>query len=180
MQEIKHVEGDYFIHRNGKVTKKGKEVKTHKDLVYINGKLQSLLQLFYREFIGSPPSSWLIRRINTKCGHSVDNLISYPKGKDISRVISFCKPLISRLNFFKSYFGIENQFTKLKEELLELTEAIDGGDILKILEEMADVFIISLQIILHAGVNRFINVFMFKMDRTDERIKKGFYQGGEK
>lgn len=73
--------------------------------------------------------------------------------------------------------GLESQIKKLREELMELFEALHEGDTKHILEEMADVIITILQVMFLLGISKLslIRVIFYKLFRTITRIKKGYY-----
>lgn len=91
------------------------------------------------------------------------------------------------------HFGYETQFSKLREELLELVEAIneyenDGSRINHVCEEMADVLIVIEGIVLlsnndgsyYEAIDSLICGHMDKkVSRTLRRIKSGYYEKTE-
>jgi len=80
------------------------------------------------------------------------------------------------------YFGIGNQQRKLEEEVFELQESIikfeNGiGDIKEIITELTDVSIILDQIQEFYAIDdsEICDEYIYKLDRTIERIKEGYY-----
>lgn len=85
--------------------------------------------------------------------------------------------MINKVTQIAEHFGIENQKAKLKEEVGELLEAIDEGEIEHITEEFADVLVVMLGIMVHYGlrVERIYAVMQSKIKRTLYRIETGYY-----
>ena len=85
------------------------------------------------------------------------------------------------------YFGVDNQQTKLLEEVTELEDVINDtkqstlesreDDIRHVTEEIADVMVILRQFQLYYGIsdNDVILTMRSKTDRTLNRIKEGYY-----
>lgn len=73
-----------------------------------------------------------------------------------------------------NYFGVEVQMSKLWEEGNELLEAIDMGTKDELLDEMADVWIISMQHYLNNEKMR--KKVDEKIARTLKRIKENYYE----
>ena len=73
---------------------------------------------------------------------------------------------IKDLRYIFEYFGAENQKQKLIEEAKEYIQDQNK-------DEVADVFIVSLQLYLHSKkVQRAVD---YKIQRTVERIKENYY-----
>lgn len=81
----------------------------------------------------------------------------------------------SDLKKIYAHFGAKTQGEKLKEELLELFEEIKKTpfDDESVMGECADVFIMLYQFALHD--EDFNQKILFKIDRTLDRIKTGYY-----
>ena len=101
------------------------------------------------------------------------------------------KPYLDIIN----HFGYRNQLKKLHEECFEFIEAVDNYedlvsfvpnasshdiDMLRdfVIEEMGDVLILLTQFIARYHIKKYEldNVMDYKMDRTADRIKSGFYK----
>lgn len=101
------------------------------------------------------------------------------------------KPYLDIIN----HFGCRNQLKKLHEECFELIEAVDNYEDLMsfvpsasehdinmlrdfVIEEMGDVLILLTQFIAryHIKQHELDDVMDYKMDRTADRIKNGFYE----
>ena len=77
--------------------------------------------------------------------------------------IESIKPSIEKIC---DHFGFDNQVVKLDEECLEYVESREP-------QEIADVFIVSFQLVLKSDVLR--ELVKQKIDRTLERIENGYY-----
>ena len=101
------------------------------------------------------------------------------------------KPYLDIIN----HFGYRNQLKKLHEECFEFIEAVDNYEDLMclvnnptphdislarefVIEEMGDMLILLTQFIAryHIKKEELDAVMDFKMDRTHDRIKTGFYE----
>lgn len=87
-----------------------------------------------------------------------------------------------KLKKITNYFGIETELMKLSEEIGELQNEcyrmhFIGGSKEHIEDEMADSFVILLQICLHFGLDmdNIIKIVNDKADRTTKRIEEGWY-----
>ena len=74
------------------------------------------------------------------------------------------------------YFGRENQIMKLGEEAVELADAIfkykkDPETFDRVLEELADVYVVGRQILLFSDRGLFDEIVKKKLYRTMERTK---------
>lgn len=93
----------------------------------------------------------------------------------------FSKNVISKLKFIWNHFGKNNQFKKYQEELEEsLVECKKHREKYdeptdEFLGELVDVIIVGLQILL-AYKTRCMRIFLFKLDRTIDRIKEKYYE----
>jgi len=78
-----------------------------------------------------------------------------------------------RIKKILTHFGEENQKKKSIEELYELIEALFSGKREDILNEMADVYVMLTTLeLIYGSCTEQIN---FKLSRTEERIKTGYY-----
>ena len=101
------------------------------------------------------------------------------------------KPYLDIIN----YFGYRNQLKKLHEECFEFIEAVDNYedlvafvkdatphdiDLMRdfVIEEMGDVLIVLTQFIAKYHIKKYeLDAVMdCKMDRTQERVKSGYYK----
>ena len=82
-----------------------------------------------------------------------------------------------KLQIISNYFGLENQKLKLIEESSELIkELAKNNNQEHILEEMSYTLIVLYQYILLTKSNNKINkIIKYKINRTIERIKNGYY-----
>lgn len=90
---------------------------------------------------------------------------------------------MSNFKFITKTFGHDAQFigsnSKLAEEMNELLEAIESGNHEHILDEIADVETLLIQLKLHYGIDNFriAKRIEEKVDRTLKRIESGYYKG---
>lgn len=81
----------------------------------------------------------------------------------------------SKLNKIFNYYGFRKQYHKLIEEMAELIQAIEKEESKdSIIEEMADVQILLMQIRLNLNStdsSKFVKFFNEKIDRQIERIE---------
>jgi hypothetical protein len=167
----------FRLFRNGIVfSPDGKELEDKNKDLYYKYSVKSRQITVYNAFVGEVPEGYKLRRIDTDRGYSVDNIIASVPGNKYASALKFARPYIIKLNWFKEYFTYDYQSkNKIKEETLEFLEAIEEGDPYRMLEEFVDVVIVGLQIVLHVGINIFLDMFNKKMKRTGERIKSGYY-----
>lgn len=87
--------------------------------------------------------------------------------------------LIKRLNAIYKEFGFEKQSDKLSEECIEYFESWNDfdSDHSDKLSEIADVFIISAQLVLNNPT--IMQIVNDKIERTEKRIKEGYYNGSK-
>ena len=84
--------------------------------------------------------------------------------------------------FITKHFGHANQFvggnSKLAEEMGELLEAIQSGDHEHILDELADVETLLIQLRIHYGMDgtKVACKITEKVKRTLDRIESGYYE----
>lgn len=81
----------------------------------------------------------------------------------------------AKLDFIYNHFGKLNQFDKLAEECAEYLRAYHKKDELNMLDEAGDVFNVARGIYNNNEVVR--DSADMKIDRTLERIEKGYYEG---
>ena len=82
--------------------------------------------------------------------------------------------IIEKCNLIYQEFKGFRQLSKLEEECQEFLDVRNRSELL---EETADIFILSFQFYLNnPEVKKIVN---FKLDRTLERIKTGYYKKGE-
>jgi predicted house-cleaning noncanonical NTP pyrophosphatase (MazG superfamily) len=74
--------------------------------------------------------------------------------------------LIESLNRIHGHFGHDNQKVKLIEECEEYLESME-------LQEIADVFVLSAQLVFNN--QDLMDIVEFKIARTIERINSGYY-----
>ena len=75
------------------------------------------------------------------------------------------------------HFGHETQVDKTLEELCELDEALRFGNLNEIIGELADVEIMIEQIKESYGVQSHVDKTIdIKIERTQQRIKDGYYE----
>lgn len=74
--------------------------------------------------------------------------------------------LIEALQKIHDHFGHDNQKVKLLEECEEYLESRE-------LQEIADVFVLSAQLVFNDP--KLMEIVEFKIDRTIERIDNGYY-----
>jgi len=89
------------------------------------------------------------------------------------------KKLYGNLIFILFHFGKEHQMrVKLVEEMEELKYAIDNQTDKQILDELCDVIIMLFQLIIIKEFKTFsiIKGILFKVNRTIDRIKSGWYE----
>ena len=91
------------------------------------------------------------------------------------------KALITRNRAIYNHFGYHTQLFKLQEECIELVHAIgdyrehaSSDNLHAMMSEVADVLLVSLQFWLVSPLVRLI--CRQKLDRTEERVKSGFYE----
>ena len=80
--------------------------------------------------------------------------------------MDFIKNIIPDIEKICDNFGFDNQVVKLDEECWEYVESREP-------QEIADVFIVSFQLVLKSDVLR--ELVKQKIDRTLERIGSGYY-----
>ena len=80
--------------------------------------------------------------------------------------MDFIKNIIPDIEKICDHFGFDNQVVKLDEECLEYVESREP-------QEIADVFIVSFQLVLKSDVLR--ELVKQKINRTLERIGSGYY-----
>ena len=81
----------------------------------------------------------------------------------------------SKLNKIFNYYGRKGQEYKLVEEMAELTQAVIKNDRKNIVEEMADVQIVLMQLRLNLNSSEskeFVKLFNEKIERQIKRIEK--------
>ena len=81
----------------------------------------------------------------------------------------------SKLNKIFNYYGRKGQEYKLVEEMAELTQAVIKNDRKNIIEEMADVQIVLMQLRLNLNSSEskeFVKLFNEKIERQIKRIEK--------
>lgn len=74
------------------------------------------------------------------------------------------------------HFGIEAQREKLFEEFKELAEAFNSGSLHEVQEELADLHNILMQLIDYYGIQKVYDIALYKIQRTKQRIKEGYYE----
>ena len=80
--------------------------------------------------------------------------------------MEFVDSIIENIERICSHFGFDNQIVKLDEECTEYLESREP-------QEIADVFIVSFQLVLESDVLR--ELVNQKIERTLERIESGYY-----
>ena len=81
------------------------------------------------------------------------------------------KNIVSSINEIAFFNGSIIIKDKLREELEELLEVLERNDDIHIMEEMADVSIMILQVILHSGTDEeLLDEIERKLKRTVERL----------
>ena len=174
-------QSDYKVFRDGRI----KNVKQDNFLkacdksrfVYICGQSESIPALVWDEFIGNRKRGHSIYKIDVfNRRYSVDNMIEIKHDSGAKKIVRFFAPIIRRVNAVRNNFNYETQlYKKLPEECRELMQAIESRDPKKIVDEIADVFFVSLQVALYLGISQVIDRFLFKLKRTEQRIKSGYY-----
>jgi len=81
-----------------------------------------------------------------------------------------------KLKKIYNHFGYNTQVAKLKEELNELLYAINNNDTENMIEEIADVYVVIMQMISFFGEGSMSKIIEYKIDRTINRIGSGFYE----
>ncbi len=74
------------------------------------------------------------------------------------------------------FFGIERQKLKLDEEIEELRRAIMFEKKHRIIDELADVHNVLMQLIAYYGVQEVYEKSIEKIERTKKRIASGYYK----
>ena len=175
---------DYKVHRNGEIYRSGKILRDNNLNITIGNKDYMIVinrsETVYNAFIGRKKTGWLIKRIDRNKPSAVHNLVSYPRNKGFSHLLLYSKPALLKLIFIVENSDINTQIDKLHEETKELAEAIEEMNVEHIVEELADVVIAGLTVMLTIGLNKFIDAFMFKLNRTVDRFKAGYYKKEEK
>ncbi|RGD73836.1 MazG nucleotide pyrophosphohydrolase domain-containing protein [Anaerofustis stercorihominis] len=85
------------------------------------------------------------------------------------------EPIKNKLNRIFNFYGKKRQLHKLIEEMAELITAIEKDDKENITEELADVWVLMLQIKLNMSnkeTNKFNQAVIEKIDRQIERINE--------
>ena len=110
----------------------------------------------------------------TKC-----QLRKYCKKENIQMekktVKSTSEPIKNKLNRIFNFYGKKHQLHKLIEEMAELITAIEKEDKENTIEELADVWVLMLQIKLNMSnkeTNKFNQAVIEKIDRQIERINE--------
>lgn len=89
---------------------------------------------------------------------------------------------MSQFKFITKHFGYDHQFigtnSKLAEEMGELLEAIASGNHEHILDELADVECLLIQLKIHYGIDnvKVATRITEKVKRTHDRIESGYYE----
>ena len=103
----------------------------------------------------------------------------YCKKEDIQMekktVKSTSEPIKNKLNRIFNFYGKKHQLHKLIEEMAELITAIEKEDKENMTEELADVWVLILQIKLNMSnkeTNKFNQAVIEKIDRQIERINE--------
>ncbi|WP_129596073.1 MazG nucleotide pyrophosphohydrolase domain-containing protein [Anaerophilus nitritogenes] len=77
-----------------------------------------------------------------------------------------------------NYFGEANQIEKLKEEVEEFIQAVKNKDIDNMEEEIADIEVVLEQFarVFKLDKRKVKHIKRFKVQRTVNRIKRGYYK----
>lgn len=90
-------------------------------------------------------------------------------------MIKIANKIKNKLLEILNYYGEELQQGQMREEMMELDVAIKKKDRENYIEELADVFIVSLQLIMALKKNektKFKNIMNYKIERTLKKIEK--------